>query len=115
LVLAFPRQYPILPPVLRFVSVPYHPNVAQEGRVFFSGVEDGYWGTAKIVDIVEGVRTLLSTPELHEAIRPEVAEQYSTDRPAFDRIARQGSLYENFPANSDWHAFPWTICEDSTL
>jgi ubiquitin-protein ligase len=112
LLLIFPIQYPMLPPILRFVSVPYHPNVAIEGRVFFSKLEIGYEGSMKVSDILIGVRQLLQEPEIASAIRPDVAKQYNEERRAFERQARNGSLDPEFPAKEDWHEFPWRIYDN---
>jgi ubiquitin-protein ligase len=115
LALTFPALYPMLPPVLRFASVPYHPNVAREGRVFFSGVELGYTATAKIADILGALRHLLEEPELADAVERGAAEEWARDSTAFERKARAGSVNRDFPPRADWHEFPWTIYQDEML
>jgi ubiquitin-protein ligase len=79
-VLEFPVQYATLPPVLRFMSVPYDPNAAREGRVLCAAVEGAYCQTLKYVDMIKGVKMALTEPEIEGTIGKDVAKQYVSER-----------------------------------
>ena len=84
----FPRQYPTYPPIIRFLSIPYHPNISDEGLVVFSKVGDGYDSSLRVLDILTSILDLLRTPELGEPIQSRIAEVYR-NHDEFDRTARR--------------------------
>ena len=86
LYVTFPSQYPTCPPNIRFLSVPYHPNVSHEGRVIFSRIDDGYNSSLRVLDILTAVIDLLRNPELGDPIQARIAEAYR-NRGEFDRTA----------------------------
>ena len=88
LYVTFPRQYPAYPPTIRFLSIPYHPNISKEGLVVFSKVDDEYDSSLRVLDILASLIELLRTPELGEPIQARIAEVYR-NRDEFDRTARR--------------------------
>ena len=84
----FPETYPMLPPVFRFVSVPYHLNVSSEGRVCLSMLEKGYMANAVVVELIQRIRELFLLPDESTPIQISKLEQFKSDRAAYDRLAR---------------------------
>jgi ubiquitin-protein ligase/Mg-chelatase subunit ChlD len=83
----FPRQYPALPPVLRFTAAPYHPNISPDGKILFSLVDKQYQSALRVFEILEGVRKLLVTPELDEPLMGAIGLEYRNDRAGYTRRA----------------------------
>jgi ubiquitin-protein ligase len=85
-VLEFTPEYPAAPPIIRFLSVPYHPNVSPEGKLLFSWIDRRYTAVLRVVDIINGVVALLKTPE-EEALRRDVYQEWSTDTAVYNQKA----------------------------
>jgi ubiquitin-protein ligase len=92
LFVTFPRLYPSAPPTVRFLSVPYHPNVSPEGRVLFSPISENYSAGSTLLDIIQAVRVLLGRPDLNEPLNRPVAEEFTAARDEFNRKARESAL-----------------------
>jgi ubiquitin-protein ligase len=89
LFVTFSKDYPTVPPTIRFLSVPYHPNVSAEGKVLFGLVDRGYRGTLRVMDLLMGVYGLLSRPEENLVLRPAIWRQFTNDRAGYEREARK--------------------------
>ena len=103
LYVTFPTHYPTCPPVVRFLSVPYHPNVSNEGRLIFSKIDEGYHSSIRVLDILTSIVELLRTPELGEPLQPLIAEAYR-NRAEFDRTA---SRVTNEQAKANIDDYPY--------
>jgi ubiquitin-protein ligase len=89
LFVTFSKDYPTVPPTIRFLSVPYHPNVSAEGKVLFGLVDRGYRGTLRVMDLLMGVWALLSRPEMKLVLRPAIGRQFTEDRVGYESEARR--------------------------
>lgn len=70
--ITFPESYPILPPVFRFTSIPFHMNVSSDGIVCLNAI--GYTQESHIVDCIENIRKLLAQPNVCFYIRTEALD-----------------------------------------
>lgn len=50
LYVSFPELYPYQPPIIRFISIPYHINVSKDGRFCMNILEGAYKSTIHVVD-----------------------------------------------------------------
>ena len=73
---SFPESYPVGPPNIRFLSIPYHPNVSDEGKLLFDMIDDDYNSNIRVHEIIVAIVKLLSCPELDHPIQPRIAEMY---------------------------------------
>jgi ubiquitin-protein ligase len=87
--LEFPNEYPSAPPLLRFLSVPYHPNVSPEGKVLFSYVDTQYTAMMAPFDILTELLKLFAFPELECALRKDVEREFREDESTYRRKARE--------------------------
>ena len=71
LVVTFPRGYPYCSPVVRFLSVPYHLNVSDEGRIGVDIIERKYVPSMSVVQILKSIRGILAAPNSAAAISRE--------------------------------------------
>jgi hypothetical protein len=60
--------YPDEPPVFRFVTVPFHINVSDEGRPCMNTLSTHYQSTASVFDLLGHVRGLLLMPNYEDPI-----------------------------------------------
>ncbi|MEN2499744.1 MAG: SUMO conjugating enzyme Hus5, partial [Marteilia pararefringens] len=64
LILTFPTNYPLNPPVARFVPSIVHPNVYPSGTVCLSILQDKWKPNITIKQILLGIQDLLDYPNL---------------------------------------------------
>lgn len=87
--LSFTKNYPLMPPSLRFTSEMWHPNVYTDGTVCISILHEpgidrfGYerpeerWLPIHTVEtIMLSVISMLSSPNLESPANPEAAKEY---------------------------------------
>lgn len=99
--LQFPRDYPLSPPTLRFVSEMWHPNVYPDGRVCISILhqpgddplhyEDASerWGPLQSVDkVLLSVLSLLGDPNCESPANVDAAREYRENRRKYDEKVR---------------------------
>ncbi len=98
----FPKDYPEMPPDLRFVSPFWHPNVYEDGRVCISILhkpgddEYGYESASErwlpvhtVESILVSVISMITSPNLESPANVEAAKEYRDDRAGFrKKVAR---------------------------
>ncbi|CAF1102393.1 unnamed protein product [Rotaria sordida] len=84
-----PAEFPFKPPEVRFITPIYHPNVGDEGKICVEilNPSDGFKPTTTLVDIVKAVVDRIDNPSVDHALKPEIGQEYSSNRSAFDRKA----------------------------
>lgn len=94
--LTFPKEYPNMPPVCRFTSEMWHPNVYADGKVCISILHSpgddphGYesaserWSPVHSVEsIVVSIISMLSSPNDESPANVDAAKQWREDREGF--------------------------------
>jgi ubiquitin-conjugating enzyme E2 D/E len=85
----FPKPaYPIAPPVFRFISVPFHMNVAADGRVCLGILDKDYTPAMSLVELLQSVRGIFRIPDETTPLDPGKLELYRRDRAEYERRAR---------------------------
>ncbi|ORX62696.1 ubiquitin-conjugating enzyme [Hesseltinella vesiculosa] len=97
-IMTFPRDYPIMPPTLKFVTEMFHPNVYPDGTVCISilhppgddkyGYEDASerWSPVHTVEtILLSVISMLSSPNDESPANIEAAKEFRQDYPQFKK------------------------------
>eukprot|EP00747_Dinoflagellata_sp_TGD_P029135 gnl/TRDRNA2_/TRDRNA2_133713_c1_seq1.p1 gnl/TRDRNA2_/TRDRNA2_133713_c1~~gnl/TRDRNA2_/TRDRNA2_133713_c1_seq1.p1 ORF type:complete len:348 (-),score=61.55 gnl/TRDRNA2_/TRDRNA2_133713_c1_seq1:62-1105(-) len=92
---SFPATYPNQPIHIRCQTPIYHCNIDSTGTVCLGTLdtdssEKGRISTA--IDTIKGLLSLLSLPMLENALVPEAADLFLTDRREHDRIALDATL-----------------------
>ncbi|KAJ2664005.1 hypothetical protein IWW48_001017 [Coemansia sp. RSA 1200] len=86
-------QYPIEPPSLRFKSKIYHPNIDDHGNICLDILKSGKKGSWNpswtLGKVLVSLTVLLSTPNPHDPLMPEIADQLLNDRAGFESTARE--------------------------
>jgi len=83
----FPSHYPCEPPVLRFLTMVYHPNIDSDGFVCLDVLDEKWTPALTIAPVLASVHLLLSKPEWSNALRKDVAKHFHEDRIGFLRKA----------------------------
>jgi ubiquitin-protein ligase len=91
LFVTFPDEYPIRPPIFRFISIPYHMNVSSDGRICLNVIEKGYQETMPIVELVQMIKQLFLFPDLTTVLDINKYFQYQHKRPIYDRLAAKSA------------------------
>jgi ubiquitin-conjugating enzyme E2 D len=111
-----PKDYPLYPPICRFITPVYHPNIDREGKMVVSILEpyeagddidtaskwNAVWtlstsksnkrhqpaGLRFSFIVLIGICSLLDDPNWLQPLMPEIARQYGEDPVAFEAQAR---------------------------
>jgi len=100
--LAFPQDYPLNPPAMKFVSDIYHPNIYPDGKVCISILHPpgndplGYetsaerWSPVQSVEkILLSVMSMIAEPNINSPANVDAAKMYRDDRKAFRKMAHK--------------------------
>lgn len=91
LTLTLPSEYPFKAPTINFATRIWHPNVTNDssGNVCLGILKPDAWKPpCRIRAVLEAVRQLLVEPNPDDPLEARIAEEYRTDRPAFERNAK---------------------------
>jgi ubiquitin-protein ligase len=90
--LVLPTDYPFKPPVVKFVTRIYHPNVTNDslGNICLGILKPDAWKpSTRIRAVLEALRNLLVEPQPDDPLEDRIAEEYKNDRPEFEKVAKQ--------------------------
>lgn len=92
LYLQIPSSYPMKPPIVRFITKIFHPNVSRHGDIGIDLIHDNWSLILTISKILISIQSLLTDPYCHVCMEPDVGHLYQENRPTFDAIARLWTL-----------------------
>lgn len=85
----FPKNYPLKPPVIKFATKVYHPNVdSWSGHVSLSVLGDEWTPALTIGKLVLSIQAFLGSPDTEDAIMPEIASEFARDKELYEKTAR---------------------------
>ena len=88
LVLTLPVDYPFKPPVVKFVTRIYHPNVTNDslGNICLALLKPENWKpSTKIAAVLESLRNLLVEPQPDDPLEERIADEYRNDRAEWEK------------------------------
>ncbi|XP_029309683.1 uncharacterized protein LOC115022742 [Cottoperca gobio] len=85
----FGPDYPVKPPVIRFVTQVYHCNVNSVGRICHNIFDRNYNAHITMREILEAVYGLLIIPEPEDPLDSILAEEFLTNRETYEREAEK--------------------------
>lgn len=87
--ITFPTDYPFKPPRIVFTTKIYHPNINAQGGICLDILKDQWSPALSIGKVLLSICSLLTDANPKDPLVPEIAQQYITNREAFDRTARE--------------------------
>lgn len=88
LLLDLPTDYPFKPPVAKFITRIYHPNITNDavGNICLSILKPDAWKpSTRLSAVLEAVRNLLVEPQPDDPLEARIADEYRNDRAEFDK------------------------------
>ncbi|KAK8841827.1 hypothetical protein M9Y10_026777 [Tritrichomonas musculus] len=64
----FPENYPLSPPTFRFITVPFHINISNEGRICMNTLGSDYSSTTHVMELIANIKALLILPNYQDPI-----------------------------------------------
>ncbi|RYG63226.1 ubiquitin-conjugating enzyme E2 [archaeon] len=89
LVLDFSEDYPNRPPVVRFVSRLFHPNVYSDGKICLDILQNQWSPIYDISAILTSIQSLLSDPNPASPANAEASQLFERDRREYNQRVRQ--------------------------
>ncbi|KAK8858555.1 hypothetical protein IAR55_002784 [Kwoniella newhampshirensis] len=87
---AFSTDYPFKPPLIQFKTKMYHPNIDSDGNICIGLLKTENWKPAtKMNFVLTELYNLIKEPNPDDPLVSSIADQYRTDRKAFDKKAAE--------------------------
>ncbi|CAG2104609.1 unnamed protein product [Medioppia subpectinata] len=88
LTIKFPRDYPFKPPHIRLKTRIYHPNITPDGLICLDTLKKQWSCALTITKVLLSIQQLFSDPNPEDPLVPDIANQFKTNRPKFDSMAK---------------------------
>ena len=88
----FPLDYPFKPPRIQFTTKVFHPNINANGGICLDVLKDQWSPALSIGKVLLSICSLLTDANPKDPLVPEIARLYETNRPEFDRTAREWTI-----------------------
>lgn len=89
LVLQFDEQYPNKPPVVKFISEMFHPNVYASGELCLDILQNRWSPTYDVLSILTSIQSLLNDPNILSPANVEAANLYKDHRSQYIKRVRE--------------------------
>ncbi|KAL3099259.1 hypothetical protein niasHT_028206 [Heterodera trifolii] len=88
--IVFRRDYPFTPPIVKFETPVYHPNVNKQGGICLDVLKATHWAPSfTISKVLLSISSLLCDPNPNSALRQDIANMYRDNREEYNRNARE--------------------------
>ena len=88
-----PDNYPAKPPLIRFKTPVYHPNISSvDGSVFVDVLGDMWCPALTLPTILVSVQSLLTDPNPKDPCEWDIGREYVDDRERFARTAEEWTV-----------------------
>jgi ubiquitin-conjugating enzyme E2 N len=84
-----PENYPVSPPLVRFLTKIYHPNIDKIGRICLDVLKKEWSPILTVASVLLSIQSLLSDPNEKDPLDPQVALHWSKDRAGAEKTARE--------------------------
>lgn len=76
----FPDEYPFKPPIVKFITSVWHPNVGSNGNICLDILKDNWSPTLVTSKVLLSICSLLSDPNTKDPLNGTAAREYDNDR-----------------------------------
>ncbi|KAL3124494.1 hypothetical protein niasHT_004067 [Heterodera trifolii] len=88
--IVFRRDYPFTPPIVKFETPVYHPNVSKQGAICLDVLKTAQWAPSLTISkVLLSISSLLCDPNPDSALQMDIATIYRNDREQYNRNARE--------------------------
>ncbi|KAL0095011.1 ubiquitin-conjugating enzyme [Phycomyces blakesleeanus] len=90
LTIVFSHDYPFKPPIIKFITKIYHPNIDNDGSICIDLLKADVWKPAtKVHQVLGAIAYILEHPNPDDALVASVAEVYNTNQAKFVKLAQE--------------------------
>lgn len=94
LVMTFPSNYPMSPPLVKFETPIFHPNIDMSGNICLDILKDKWSATYTVSTLMLSLQCLLETPNNESPLNNQAAQLWD-NRVEFLKLAKR--RYNNLP------------------
>ncbi|CDF32274.1 ubiquitin-conjugating enzyme E2 [Chondrus crispus] len=94
--MAFPQNYPMAPPTVKFETPIFHPNIDMSGNICLDILKDKWSATYTVTTLLLSIQGLLETPNNDSPLNNQAAELWH-NKGEFLVLAKR--RYANLPIN----------------
>ena len=87
--MVFPETYPMKPPLVRFTTEVFHPNVYADGTLCLDILQDAWSPVQSVASVLKSIQSLLTDPNVDSPANTEAAKLYKTNRAIYRRRVRR--------------------------
>jgi ubiquitin-conjugating enzyme (huntingtin interacting protein 2) len=84
------ETYPFQPPLLKFHTKMYHPNIARcDGSICIDILKDQWSASLKLKSLILSISSLLANPNPRDPLESQIADIYVNSREKFNKQVRE--------------------------
>jgi len=87
--LEFNEEYPNKPPVVKFITKMFHPNIYNDGSICIDILQNQWSSIYDVAAILTSIQSLLCDPNPNSPANGEAAKLYSEDRKEYIRRVKE--------------------------
>lgn len=89
LLLIFDETYPFNPPIVKFISRMFHPNVYENGDLCLDILKNKWSPTYDVLAVLLSIQSLLNDPNINSPANIEAADMLKNDKYVYEKIVKE--------------------------